>query len=169
MKRKRLKRAEVQRRTRGLALVAAGMAAVYLAVFVLGANATPTFVVVALMLTQLFILMGSLVSLRWLRWGAFITLFSALAVGYMFTAALGAYVSLGMALLGAAIYCAPHVTLGLAQWDLANRAGSPPREDNPDSDRLALHDAASVQDDAVDDHAALRDQRAWLAVAGLTL
>lgn len=161
MKRKRLKHKDIQRRTRGLALVAFGMALVYLGMLSSSTiTTTPAFVMIALLLTQFFILVGSLVSLRWLRAGAFITVFSALAVGYMFTTALGFYVPLTIALLGAGVYSLPHLTLGLAQWDLANRASTPPEPPTPpDVDRLMLHDESAARLTHEDRSAEARGQR----------
>lgn len=148
MKRKRLKRAEVRRRKRGLALVAAGMAAVYLVVLMQTVGgSTPAFITVALFLTQLFVVMGSVVSLRWLRLGAFITLFSAAVVAFMFSTALDLYVPVIVALLGALVYSLPHLVLGLAQWELAGRTAMPPDEHDstPDVDRLTLRDEAVIR------------------------
>lgn len=146
MKRKRLKRAEV-RRKQGLALVAAGMAAVYLVVLMQTVGSgTPAFIKVALFLTQLFVVIGSVVSLRWLPLGAFITLFSAVAVAFMFITALDLYVPMIVALLGALVYSLPHLMLGLAQWDLAGRAAMAPDEHDgtPDVDHLTLRDEAVI-------------------------
>jgi hypothetical protein len=169
MKRKRLKRAEIRRRKQGLALVAVGMAAVYLAVFVQGvASSTPAFITVALLLTQLFVIMGGVISLRWLRVGSFITLFSAVAVAFMFSTALGMYVPVVAAMLGALVYSLPHLTLGFAQWDLANRAALPPDDTNDtldaDVERLTLRDeAASVDDERAAQHIT-RGQRLRMAL-----
>lgn len=169
MKRKRLKRAEIRRRTQGLALVAVGMAAVYLAVFVQGVTtSTPAFITVALLLTQLFVTMGSVVSLRWLRVGSFITLFSAVAVAFMFSTALGMYVPVVTAMLGALVYSLPHLALGFAQWDLANRAALPPDDPNDmldaDVERLMLHDEAAASDDDRAEQPITRGRRLRMAL-----
>ncbi|MFQ3647163.1 MAG: hypothetical protein SNJ54_13985 [Anaerolineae bacterium] len=168
MKRKRLKRAEIRRRTQALTLVAVISSGLYLTFLSQGVmDGTPPFIIVSLVLSAFFVFIGGVVSLRWLAIGAFITLFSAVAVAFMFGTALGFYAPVFYALLGAWFYSAPQLTLGLVQLDLAHRAALPPDEHGctPDVDRLTLHDTAESTSAAQEAPPATRGQRLQAALA----
>ncbi len=168
MKRKRLKRVEIRRRTQGLALVTLLSSVLYLTIFSQSLmGVTPPFIIVSLLLSAFFVFISGVVSLRWLRVGAFITLFSAVVIAFMFSTALGFYAPVVYALLGALFYSAPQLTLGLVQWDLANRDHQPPDEHDstPDVERLTLRDEPANIHDAQEAPQAARGQRLQAVLA----
>jgi hypothetical protein len=93
---------------------------------------------IRLLVTQIVLLVGCLVSLKWMRVGALISGFSAPFGAFMFVKALEPFDSTLLMLFVALAYGSVPLAIGLEQWELGNlahasAADSQPRQNSKDS------------------------------------